>query len=244
MVGQVTLCGAFLLMKVGLLKTTLVNYPAHTAAAVFLPGCNLRCPYCHNGGLALGKEEGLIEWEEALEHLKKRRGVLDGVVFSGGEPLLHDELGDMIRDARKLGYLVKLDTNGTLFGRLESLVRNKDTCPDMVSMDIKTQPAKYFLLGGGDYEDAVRKSAQFLVIEKACGNLDVEFRTVLAPGIVEEVDIREIATELLPEQADWKFADFVPGSCLDPSWNDRLPFGEKEKEALLAAAGRELGSSK
>ena len=230
-------------MKVGLLKTTLVNYPAHTAAAVFLPGCNLRCPYCHNGDLALGKEEALVEWGEALEHLKKRRGVLDGVVFSGGEPLLHDGLGDMIRDVRALGYLIKVDTNGTLPDRLAELVRNRDTCPDMIAIDIKTQPAKYFLLGGGDYEGAIRKSIQFLVVERACGGPRVEYRTVLAPGIVEESDIREIATELLPEQADWKLNDFVPGNCLDPGWNDRSPFSPAEKDKLLSAAGRELGSS-
>ena len=225
-------------MKVGLLKTTLVNYPARTAAAVFLPGCNLRCPYCHNGDLALGKEEGLIEWEEALEHLKKRRGVLDGVVFSGGEPLLHKELGDMIREARALGYLIKVDTNGTLHDRLVELVRNKDTCPDMIAMDIKTQPAKYFLLQGGDYEDAVRKSAQFLVIETGCGGLDVEFRTVLAPGIVDEGDMREIGTRMIPEKCAWTFADFAPGHCLNSSWNEKSPFSGEEKERLIAASGR------
>ena len=225
-------------MKVGLLKTTLVNYPAHTACAVFLPGCNLRCPYCHNGDLALGKEEGLVEWEEALEHLKKRRGVLDGVVFSGGEPLLHEELGSMVREAKALGYLVKVDTNGTLPDRLAELVRNRDTCPDMVSMDIKASPSKYFLLQGGEYEGAVRKSILFLVIETGCGGLDVEFRTVLAPGIVDEADIREIGTTLLPEKADWKLNDFAPGNCLDPAWNEKRPLSGEEKERLIAASGR------
>ena len=225
-------------MKVGLLKTTLVNYPTHTACAVFLPGCNLRCPYCHNGDLALGKEEGLVECEEALEHLKKRRGVLDGVVFLGGEPLLHEELGSMVREAKALGYLVKVDTNGTLPDRLAELVRNRDTCPDMIAMDIKTQPAKYFLLQGGEYEGAVRKSILFLVIETGCGGLDVEFRTVLAPGIVDEADIREIATMLLPEKVDWKLNDFAPGNCLDPAWNEKRPLSGEEKECLVAASGR------
>lgn len=205
---------------------------------MFLPGCNLRCPYCHNGDLALGKEEGLAEWEEALEHLKKRRDVLDGVVFSGGEPLLHEELGSMIMEARRLGYLVKVDTNGTLFERLESLVRNRDTCPDMVALDIKTRPDKYHLLGGGECGSGVAKSARFLAIERGCGGLDVEFRTVLAPGIVDAGDLREISEELLPQKARWKLADFAPGHCLDPEWNGKTPFSADEKRGLLSAIGR------
>lgn len=95
----------------GLLKTTLLDYPQHVAATIFLGGCNFRCPFCHNSDLLEGTD-GLFSKEEVLTFLKKRAGILEGVCITGGEPTLHRDLEPFIREIRSLGLLVKLDTNG------------------------------------------------------------------------------------------------------------------------------------
>ena len=98
----------------GFITLTLLDYPEHLAASIFLGGCNLRCPFCQNGNLVLSPEnEPSISEEEVLAFLKKRSGILEGVCISGGEPTLYRELPDFISKIKALGYLVKLDTNGT-----------------------------------------------------------------------------------------------------------------------------------
>ena len=128
-----------------LIKTTLVDFPAHVACALFLTGCNLRCPYCYNGALVTGSEkaQNLASFGDVLQHLKKRRDVLSGFVISGGEALLHPALPELIKSAKALGYKIKLDTNGTLPLRLSALVSDSSTRPDFIAMDIKTAPARY-----------------------------------------------------------------------------------------------------
>ena len=128
-----------------LIKTTLVDFPSRVACALFLTGCNLRCPYCYNGALVTKSEtpEHLATFDDVRSHLEKRRAVLSGFVISGGEALLHPALPALIRSAKETGYAVKLDTNGTLPDRLAALIANAATRPDFVSMDIKTSPARY-----------------------------------------------------------------------------------------------------
>ena len=126
-------------MKIcGLQKTTLLDFPGHVAATVFTGGCNFRCPFCHNSGLLPSWSQELFTADEVLEFLTKRRGVLEGVCITGGEPSLQPDLEDFIRRIRSLGFLVKLDTNGS---RPEVL---KDLCGkgllDYVAMDIKAGP--------------------------------------------------------------------------------------------------------
>ena len=126
----------------GFLKTTLLDYPGHVAAAVFTGGCNFRCPYCHNRDLiAPGQTLPPIPTEEVLAHLAKRRGLLDGVCISGGEPTLVPKLEDFIREIRSMGYHVKLDTNGSKPETLISLCTKG--LIDHVAMDIKHTPEKY-----------------------------------------------------------------------------------------------------
>ena len=103
--------GLKLMIISGLLKTTLLDYPQHVAATIFLGGCNFRCPFCHNSDLLEGTD-GLFSKEEVLTFLKKRAGILEGVCITGGEPTLHRDLEPFIREIRSLGLLVKLDTNG------------------------------------------------------------------------------------------------------------------------------------
>ena len=126
----------------GLQKLTLLDYPGKVACTVFLAGCNLRCPFCHNSELIdAGAAEPVMDDGELLDFLKKRQGMLDGVAFTGGEPLLRPELPALLRCVRELGYPVKLDTNGTLPEALDRVLA--DGLVDYVAMDIKNSPARY-----------------------------------------------------------------------------------------------------
>ena len=126
-------------MKIaGLMKQTLVDYPGEIAAVIFTQGCNLRCPFCHNGHLVTKPGKLANEYmpvEEVLEFLDKRQGFLDALVITGGEPTLHHDLPALIKQVKELGYLVKLDTNGTNSMMLDYLL--KSGLVDYVAMDIK-----------------------------------------------------------------------------------------------------------
>lgn len=244
-------------MNVGLLKTTLVNYPGRVCAAVFLPGCNLRCPFCHNGELAVasvvsgpknpsGGEAEYVPLEEAFAHLEKRAKILGALAVSGGEPLLSPALRDLILKARALGLAVKVDTNGTLPDRLSALLGDPEIRPDMIAVDVKTSPERYGELavepsvGPRDAENLI-KSLKLLhreahpETEHDAPAIRVEYRTVLVPGLVGEAEIRRIA-EILPEDADWELAAFAPGHCLYPSWDSVQPYGPAETERLTVIA--------
>lgn len=138
-------------MKIyGFQKTTLLDYPEHVAATVFTGGCNFRCPYCQNAGLVLcgGQQKNLKEFsrEEVLAHLRKRRGILEGVCITGGEPTLQPDLEEFIREVRNLGYQVKLDSNGYRPEVLRRLLEQE--LLDYVAMDIKACRANYARAAG------------------------------------------------------------------------------------------------
>lgn len=130
-------------MKIhGFNKTTLLDYPEHLAATIFTGGCNFRCPFCHNGGLVLDPDsQPAMPEEEVLKFLQKRRGILQGVCITGGEPTLQPDLEDFIRKVKEMGYLVKLDTNGSRPKVLESLLEKG--LLDYVAMDIKASRENY-----------------------------------------------------------------------------------------------------
>lgn len=124
----------------GLQKMTLLDYPGHVACTVFLGGCDLRCPFCHNAKLIDGTAKPLLAGGELLDFLKKRRGLLDGVAITGGEPLLRD-LSPLLTEIKALGFPVKLDTNGFHPDRLRALL--EAGLADYVAMDVKNSPARY-----------------------------------------------------------------------------------------------------
>ena len=126
-------------MKInGLQKLTLLDYPEHTACTVFLAGCDLRCPFCHNSELIGQDAPAVMDEEELFRFLSKRKGILDGVAFTGGEPLLRPELPEVMRRIREEGFLVKLDTNGTHPERLERIL--EEGLADHVAIDVKNGP--------------------------------------------------------------------------------------------------------
>ena len=162
----------------GLQKLSMVDYPGKLAATVFTGGCNLRCPFCHNALLVtrLNETPELPE-AEVLAFLERRRGLLDGVVLSGGEPLLQPDAADFLRKVRDMGFAVKLDTNGTNPDMLEALAQ--EGLLDYAAMDIKNSPDRYAeTCGGVDLLGPVKRSAALLM----AGAVDYEFRTtVCAP---------------------------------------------------------------
>ena len=186
-------------MKIyGLQKTTLVDYPGHVATTLFTGGCNFRCPYCHNGDLVTGLDN--IEpyaIEDIFSHLQKRKGVLDGVVISGGEPTLQADLPDFIRQIKELGYLIKLDTNGTNPAMLRSLV--EEGLVDYVAMDIKHSRAKYASIShaADDSLEAIAASVDYLKE----GHVDYEFRTTLCKELHKETDMTAIGLWLMGAKA-------------------------------------------
>lgn len=173
----------------GLQKLTLLDYPGLVACTVFTGGCDLRCPFCHNASLVMPERvaPGLTE-EELLAFLRRRRGVLDGVAVTGGEPLLHPDLPALLGRIRELGFKVKLDTNGTFPDRLRAVL--EAGLADRVAMDIKNAPEKYPLtVGRPDFDLApVRESAALLLT----GKTDYEFRTTVVRGLHEAADFSGI----------------------------------------------------
>lgn len=176
-------------MKIfGMQKTTLVDYPGHVATTLFTAGCNFRCPYCHNGDLVLGSDDlEAYSDEQIFSHLQKRIGLIDAVVISGGEPTLQSDLPEFIRRIKDLGYLVKLDTNGSHPAMLRSLVEEK--LIDYVAMDIKHSRAKYHTIASLDFNlDDIVASVEYL----KQGNIPYEFRTTLCKELHQETDITAI----------------------------------------------------
>ena len=173
----------------GLQKMTLLDYPGKVACTVFLPGCNLRCPYCHNSSLVLPEKIGEGFPEEALlAFLQKRRGKLDGVCITGGEPTIHRELPELIRKIKDLGFLLKLDTNGSNPQMLGNLIR--EGILDYVAMDIKNSPQAYGVTCGGI--SILPKAQESINLLKA-GSVDYEFRTTVCRPFHTTQSMRELA---------------------------------------------------
>lgn len=172
----------------GLQKLTLLDYPEHTACTVFLAGCNFRCPFCHNSEiLNLATAQPLMDEKELLAFLQKRQGLLDGVCITGGEPTLRNDLPELFREIKKLGFKTKLDTNGTNPAMIKKLV--DETIVDYIAMDIKAAPDNYENLAGvGVDMDAIKESAHYIMF---CG-IDYEFRTTVVKGLHQAKDFEAI----------------------------------------------------
>ena len=176
-------------MKIyGLQKMTLLDFPGRIACTVFLSGCDMRCPFCHNSELAEGKAPPLMGVEELLAFLAKRRGMLEGVAVTGGEPLLREENLELLRQIREAGYPVKLDTTGTHPERLRRVL--EEGLVQYVAMDIKNSPGKYAETAGLSCFNpaSVRESVSLLM----GGRTAYEFRTTVVAELHDDDSIREI----------------------------------------------------
>jgi pyruvate formate lyase activating enzyme len=174
----------------GFQKLTLLDFPGKVACILFTPGCNFKCPFCHNGGLVTHVEpQTFLSEEEVLSYLQKRVGLLDGIVVTGGEPLLQQGIESFLAKVKAMGYAVKLDTNGTFPHKLKSLVESG--LVDYVAMDIKNSPDKYPLTAGCDTVDmsAIEESVRYLLSDV----VDYEFRTTVTAQLHTPQDIVAIA---------------------------------------------------
>ena len=173
----------------GLQKLTLLDFPGKTACTVVLGGCNFRCPFGHNFDLAARPSAPLMGEEELLDFLRQRKGLLDGVAITGGEPLLRPDLPELMRKIKALGYPIKLDTNGSFPDRLRKLV--EEGLVDYVAMDIKNAPERYGETVGFQKLnlDPIRKSVDYLL----SGAVDYEFRTTVVNELHRPEDLANIA---------------------------------------------------
>ena len=194
----------------GIQKFSLMDYPDMVSCVVFTAGCNLRCPYCHNSSLIEMRDSGISE-NEFFEFLDSRSEMLDAVVVSGGEPTIHADLPDFLERIKDKGFLVKLDTNGTDSEMLESIIERG--LVDYIAMDVKTSPERYGRVGGQKFEGEVVRSID-IVMEFE----NHEFRTTMAPGIVEEDDVKRIS-ELVEGAERYYAQEFRSESVLDDEIN-------------------------
>lgn len=213
----------------GLQKLTLLDYPGRVACTVFTGGCNFRCPYCHNASLVLPERMG-EEAEDVLRFLEKRRGILEGVAVSGGEPLLQPELPDFLRAVRAMGYSVKLDTNGSFPDRLRAVV--EAGLVDRVAMDIKNAPERYAETVGVPALDiaAVARSKDFLLSDA----VEYEFRTTLVRGLHTPEDVRAAAAFIQGAKAYFLQQYRDSGDVIAPQGLGAFSSGEMRELAELA----------
>lgn len=172
----------------GLQKLTLLDYPGKTACTLFTPGCNFRCPFCHNALLVTSPVEELISEEEFFSFLSKRKGILDGVCITGGEPTMQKELIPFIEKIRAMGFLIKLDTNGYRPDVLGEVLSKG--LADYVAMDIKAAPGKYALTTGVKGLDFSLILNSIELLEKS--GVPHEFRTTVTEDFHTEEDFNEI----------------------------------------------------
>ena len=172
----------------GLQKCTLLDYPGKVACTVFLPGCNFRCPFCHNFEL-IQAPETLMDEEELLAFLKKRQGLLEGVCITGGEPTLHTDLPQLLQKIHDLGFAVKLDTNGYRPDVLRAIV--EAGLVDYVAMDVKNGPEAYAATCGLETFDLVNIEKSIRLLLEGCA--DYELRTTVCKPLHSRQSIQNMA---------------------------------------------------
>jgi pyruvate formate lyase activating enzyme len=224
---------------VGLQRLSLVDYPGKLCATAFTAGCNFRCPYCYNVDIVLnhnGMEK--IPERELLNILYERKGFLDGLCIGGGEPTLHNGLLAFIYKVKSLGYLVKLDTNGSKPKRLKKLMEEKVI--DYVAMDVKA-PLKR-------YPEVVRFKVDVEAVEQSIrllrrGSVDHEFRTTVVPGLLDGGDLEEIAQTLAGSKR-YVIQQFEPGRTLRPEFSEVEPYSLTELKVFQDLVAPYFGECK
>ena len=229
-------------MKIyGLQKMTLLDYPSKVAATVFLGGCDFSCPFCHNYEIVDGSATPLMDEAELFSFLKKRKGLLDGIVITGGEPCLYKQLPDFAKKIKELGFLVKLDTNGYHPDMVEELLSQR--LIDYIAMDIKNSPAKYAQTSGLKNIDIDIISKSISLIMNS--NIPYEFRTTTVAEFHKNEDFEEIGKWIQSAKAyylqQFTTRDTVPDKALTaPSETDMMLFLKTVQKYVPAAELRGL----
>jgi len=207
----------------GLQKTSLIDYPGKISAVVFLPNCNFRCPFCQNPDLIENPDKiQTIEEDEFFSFLESRKKWIDGVCITGGEPCLHKELPEFAKRIKDMGFLVKVDTNGTNPLMLKDLINRK--LVDYIAMDIKASKENYGKAAGVKVDiEKINQSIQIIMNS----GIDYEFRTTVIPGLFDHKEAEAIG-ESLKGAENLFLQQFRPISTLNREFRKIRPY-EKEK---------------
>jgi pyruvate formate lyase activating enzyme len=222
----------------GLQKVTLLDFPAQTAAIVFVKGCNFSCPFCFNRDLVLGTTP-TISQATVLAFLKKRKRILDGVVLTGGEPLLQKDLEKFIRKARRLGYKIKLDTNGSSPKEIEKLAQKN--LIDYIALDFKAPLDESYTkaIGKEEFDPEVIIESMKIILRS---RIPFELRTTIVPGIHDQKALTKMARQLKKilgkRKVKWYWQNFQAKNCLDPEFEKIKPYSRMGLERFLKAAKR------
>jgi len=210
-----------------------VDYPGNICVTLFTGGCNYRCPFCHNADLVLSPDGfEAIPLEQVLMEIKQRKKMIDGVVITGGEPLINKDIETLIAPIRDMGLKVKLDTNGSFPKELKALLDSGML--DYVALDIKSSPGKYSVACGVDVDvDKVRESAEML----RTGKIDYELRTTAVPGLVEREDVISIG-EWLNGAKSYYLQQFVPDNSLSEDYRKKIPHSQDKIKEFARLAMR------
>lgn len=210
----------------GLQKTTFIDYPEKIACIVFTQGCNFRCGYCHNPELFENKEP-VLSVPAFFEFLNKRKGKLDGVVITGGEPTLHGkDLIEFIKEVKSFGFLVKLDTNGTHPDVLQELLN--ENLLDYIAMDVKAPLAKYKTITQTDIDTKIIKKSIDMIMKSG---VDYEFRTTIVKSQLSVEDLRQIG-ELIQGAKRYYMQKFLATKILDETLMSEESYTDEEFKNL------------
>jgi pyruvate formate lyase activating enzyme len=198
----------------GLQKISLIDYPNKVASVLYTPGCNLRCPFCHNWRIVVDPKPPFLHEAAALKILESRKKYVDAVVVTGGEPTMHKELPKFLAKLKKRGFMVKLDTNGFYPEVLEECL----PYVDYVALDVKTSLEKYKQLGTKDTAGLMRT-----VEVLKTGKVPYEFRTTAVPEFVTANDVERIG-EMVKGAKTHAFQQFVPQETLDKKFEGVKPY--------------------
>ncbi len=201
----------------GLQKTSLVDFPNRVASVLFTPGCNLRCPFCHNWRIVVDPKPPFLNEETALKILESRKKYVDAVVVTGGEPTIHNELPRFLKKLKERGFAVKLDTNGLDSQALEKCL----PYIDYVALDVKTSLEKYSRLGAVNTNELLRTIEMLRT-----GKVEYEFRTTVVPSFVDAEDITRIG-ELVKGAKILAFQQFTPEDTLDKALATLKPYSQE-----------------
>ena len=221
----------------GWLETSFVDWDGKIVSVVFLPNCNFRCPWCYNVDLVLRpKKLKTIPFYKIEVYLKQNKEFIDGVCITGGEPCLHKDLPELCKKIKELGFLVKVDTNGSNPEALQDLIFKK--LVDYVALDIKAPLdfEKYCQASGVRNEKLFAAVKKSILVLKGSG-IDYEFRTTVVPGLHTAEDVKEIAHQLRGAKK-YALQNFVPGRTIDPAFKDKKPFSSEEMRQFVALARR------
>lgn len=218
----------------GLLKFTLIDYPGRVAAVIFTQGCNFRCPFCHNPELVLPNLfHAPLDMEEVFSFLRKRRGQLQGIVVTGGEPTIHPDLPEFLAKVKAMGYLLKLDTNGSRPEVVRALAQAR--LVDYWAMDIKSSFENYCNASGMAADLLLLKGSIDAIM---ASGVEYEFRTTAVKGLVTAQDVKEIRF-MIGNGANYHVRrGNLKSKLLDSGLADRPDYTEDEWRQIKVNSGQ------